>query len=204
MYMLMSYSLDKECLCESTLHYLNGPLLTSLIRHHKWPQIPGLHDFEGHITHSANWQHDYDYSHKRIAVIGNGSSGIQIVPQMQKLPGTDVTNFMRGPTWVYYRVPPSKHLGREVDDPNPAYTDEERRNWRENPDELRKYRKAMINRTNKAFKMVNLNQPPRFYPGADGSCNSLFVAPKERKMQWVSRRIKWRPNSTMIQISVEC
>ena len=61
----------------------------------------------------------------------------------------------RGPTWVYYRVPPSKHLGRETDDPNPAYTDEERRNWRENPEELKKYRKGMINRTNKAFKMVS-------------------------------------------------
>ena len=72
-------------------------------RHHKWPDIAGLHDFKGHLTHSANWQHDFDYSNKRIAVIGNGSSGIQIIPQLQKLPGTEVTNFMRGPTWVYYR-----------------------------------------------------------------------------------------------------
>ena len=173
MCMPMSYSLGKECLCEYQFQRLDEVSLISSIRHHKWPQIPGLHDFEGHITHSANWQHDYDYSHKRIAVIGNGSSGIQIVPQMQKLPGTEVTNFMRGPTWVYYRVPPSKHLGREVDDPNPAYTDEERRNWRENPDELRKYRKAMINRTNKAFKMVHLHQPRRFHPDADAVCNSL-------------------------------
>lgn len=151
----MSYSLAKAYWCKCCSQRIDTTL-TSIISHHKWPQIPGLHDFEGHITHSANWQHDYDYSHKRIAVIGNGSSGIQIVPQMQKLPGTEVTNFMRGPTWVYYRVPPSKHLGREVDDPNPEYTDEERRNWRENPDELRKYRRAMIHRTNKAFKMVRI------------------------------------------------
>ena len=40
--------------------------------HHKWPSISGLHDFKGHITHSANWTHDYDYSNKRVAVIGNG------------------------------------------------------------------------------------------------------------------------------------
>jgi hypothetical protein len=73
---------------------------------------------------------------------------------MRKLPGTEVTNFMRGPTWVYYRVPPSKHLGRETDDPNPEYTEEEKRNWRENPEELRKYRKGMIHRTNRAFQMV--------------------------------------------------
>jgi hypothetical protein len=54
-------------------------------------------------------------------------------------------------------VPPSKHLGRETDDPNPPYTEEERRNWRENPEELKKYRRGMIHRTNKAFKMVSLN-----------------------------------------------
>lgn len=51
--------------------------------------------------------------------------------------------------------PPSKHLGRETDDPNPPYTEEEKRNWRENPEELKKYRKGMIHRTNKAFKMVS-------------------------------------------------
>lgn len=75
---------------------------------------------------------------------------------MQELPGTDVTNFMRGPTWVFYRVPPSRHLGRETDDPNPAYTEEEKRNWRENAEELKKYRKGMIHRTNKAFSVVSI------------------------------------------------
>ena len=75
------------------------------------------------------------------------------MPQLRKLPGTEVTNFIRGPTWVYYRVPPSKHLGRETDDPNPEYTEEERRRWREDPEELKKYRKGMIHRTNKAFSM---------------------------------------------------
>ena len=56
---------------------------------------------------------------------------------------------------MYYRVPPSKHLGRETDDPNPSYTEEEKRRWREDPAELKRYRKGMINRTNKAFKMVS-------------------------------------------------
>ncbi|KAK3055301.1 hypothetical protein LTR09_003854 [Extremus antarcticus] len=139
--------------------------------HHKWPEIPGLHDFEGHLTHSADWNHNYDYSNKRIAVIGNGSSGIQIVPQMQKLPGTEVTNFMRGPTWVYYRVPPSKHLGRETDDPNPEYTEEEKKRWREDPEELKRYRKAMINRTNKAFKM--------FVKDSDGAKDAMAFAAQQ-------------------------
>ncbi|KAK5723865.1 hypothetical protein LTR17_013879 [Elasticomyces elasticus] len=143
--------------------------------HYKWPTIPGLHDFKGHITHSADWDHNYDYSGKSIAVIGNGSSGIQIVPQMQKLPGTQVTNFLRGPTWVYYRVPPSKHLGRETDDPNPAYTEEERKLWREKPEELRKMRHDMVARTNKAFRM--------FVKGSDTNRDAVAFATEQMSVK---------------------
>ncbi|KAL6246287.1 hypothetical protein RBB50_006523 [Rhinocladiella similis] len=117
-----------------------------------WPKIPGLSDFKGHVTHSAVWDHNFDYSNKRIAVIGNGSSGIQIVPQMRKLPGTTVKNFIRGPAWVYYRVPASKHLGRDTDDLNPAYTEEERTRYQD-PEQHRQYRKGIISRTNKAFRL---------------------------------------------------
>lgn len=119
-------------------------------RHESWPDIPGLRDFKGQLTHSARWDHNYDYSNKSIAVIGNGSSGIQIVPQMAKLPGTDVKNFIRGPAWVYYRAPPSKHLGREVDDPNPAYPEEEKKRFQD-PEYHKQYRKGIISRTNKSF-----------------------------------------------------
>ncbi|KAK5049533.1 hypothetical protein LTR84_004462 [Exophiala bonariae] len=117
-----------------------------------WPKVPGLSDFKGHVTHSADWDHSYDYSNKRIAVIGNGSSGIQIVPQMTKLPGTTVKNFVRGPAWVYYRVPPSKHLGRDTDDLNPAYTEEEKGRYQD-PEQHKAYRKGIIARTNKAFRL---------------------------------------------------
>ncbi|KAF4555237.1 Flavin-binding monooxygenase-like protein 6 [Elsinoe fawcettii] len=118
--------------------------------HEAWPKVPGLKTFKGHVTHSADWDHNYDYANKRIAVIGNGSSGIQIVPEMAKLPGTDVMNFVRGPAWVYYRAPPSKHLGRDDPDPNPRYTDEEREAFRD-PEHHLKHRKQIISKTNKSF-----------------------------------------------------
>lgn len=124
-------------------------------RHHQWPAIPGLKDFKGHVTHSARWDHDFDYSNKRIAVIGNGSSGIQIVPQMAKLPGTDVMNFIRGPTWVTYRVSPATHLGRPSDEVNPSYLDEEKKRFAEHPTAMRDHRRAIIGRSTKAFRMVS-------------------------------------------------
>ncbi len=50
-----------------------------------WPNIPGLHDFKGHLCHSADWRAGYDFAGKRVAVIGNGSSAIQIVPELAKV-----------------------------------------------------------------------------------------------------------------------
>ena len=35
------------------------------------------------MFHSAKWNHDYDLTGKRIAVIGTGASAIQFVPQIQ-------------------------------------------------------------------------------------------------------------------------
>lgn len=74
---------------------------------------------------------------------------------MAKLPGTTVRNFIRGPAWVYYRVPPSRHLGRDTEDPNPAYLEEEKERFRD-PVQHREYRKGMIHRVNKAFRLVRL------------------------------------------------
>lgn len=121
----------------------------------QWPTIPGLENFQGKKVHSAAWDHDYDYSHQRIAVIGNGSSGIQILPEMAKLPGTQVTSFQRGPTWVVSRMDPGRLLGKRDAGPNPVYTAEEKRRFRVDPKAHNAYRKQLIHRTNQAFGMVS-------------------------------------------------
>jgi len=121
----------------------------------KWPDIPGLHDFQGHKVHSAAWDHSYDYSHKRIAVIGNGSSGIQILPKLAKLEGTDVTSFQRSPSWIVSRMDPEKLLGKPNLGDNPEYTEEDKKVFRENPEVHHQYRKNLIHSINKAFQMVS-------------------------------------------------
>ena len=118
----------------------------------RWPSIPGLHDFRGHKCHSAAWDHSYDYSHKRIAVIGNGSSGIQILPRMAELPGAEVTSFQRGPTWVVSRHTPARLVGSDDPSPNPEYRDEDKQRFRD-PVEMKKYRKAVQHGVNGAFKL---------------------------------------------------
>lgn len=49
----------------------------------KWPNIPGLHSFKGELIHSAAWKEDYDLKDKEVAVLGVGSSGVQIIPTIQ-------------------------------------------------------------------------------------------------------------------------
>ncbi len=66
------------------------------------PEIPGIDAFEGEIFHSARWNHDYDLTGKRVAVIGTGASSIQIVPEIAtKVSHLDV--YQRTAPWVMPR-----------------------------------------------------------------------------------------------------
>jgi cation diffusion facilitator CzcD-associated flavoprotein CzcO len=61
------------------------------------PSLPGVDSFEGEQWHSSRWNTEVDLSHKRVAVVGNGSSGIQAVPYIAGLEGIQLTQFTRSP-----------------------------------------------------------------------------------------------------------
>ncbi|THV71836.1 FAD/NAD(P)-binding domain-containing protein [Aureobasidium pullulans] len=65
----------------------------------KLPNIPGIEDFQGHLRHSSNWDPTFDPKGKRIATIGNGASGIQITPELQKV-ASHVDHYARSRTWI--------------------------------------------------------------------------------------------------------
>jgi cation diffusion facilitator CzcD-associated flavoprotein CzcO len=65
----------------------------------KIPDISGLSEFQGKVFHSAGWDHDYDLSGKRVAVIGTGASAIQFVPQIAP-EVAQLHVFQRTPPWV--------------------------------------------------------------------------------------------------------
>ncbi len=57
-----------------------GPLSAARV-----PNIPGLSDFRGQWHHTADWPKEgVDFRGKRVAVIGTGSTGIQLIPQVAK------------------------------------------------------------------------------------------------------------------------
>lgn len=45
-------------------------------------KFPGMEKFKGTMFHTARWDHTYDYTGKRMAVIGNGCSAAQVVPNV--------------------------------------------------------------------------------------------------------------------------
>lgn len=51
------------------------------------PDIPGLDGFAGEVFHSSRWNHDYDLSGKRVAVVGTGASAVQFVPEIAPVVG---------------------------------------------------------------------------------------------------------------------
>jgi 4-hydroxyacetophenone monooxygenase len=66
----------------------------------KLPDIPGVADFAGPSFHSSHWDHSVDYRGKRVAVIGAGASGFQIVPTI----APDVASlvvFQRSAQWMF-------------------------------------------------------------------------------------------------------
>lgn len=64
-----------------------------------YPKLKGLENFKGEKFHSALWNHEYDLTDKRVAVIGTGASAIQFVPQIA--PKVAKLNlFQRTPPWI--------------------------------------------------------------------------------------------------------
>jgi cyclohexanone monooxygenase len=87
--------------------------------------FPGLQDFSGQVYRTSDWPHQgVDLKNKRVALIGTGSSGIQIAPHLAA--GAEhLTVFQRTP---HYSIPAHN---RPLD---PEYE----RGWKENYKERRK------------------------------------------------------------------
>ena len=86
----------------------------------KYPDIPGLDRFAGPRPHTAAWPEDLDLTGKRVVVIGNGASSMQLGPEVQHQVES-LTIFQRSPHWAapfeHFRTPvpdPVRMLLREV------------------------------------------------------------------------------------------
>ncbi|WP_017615658.1 flavin-containing monooxygenase [Nocardiopsis salina] len=82
------------------------------------PRIPGIEDYRGRVVHTGAWPQDLDLTGKRVGVIGNGSTGGQVITAIAPVV-EHLTSFQRTPQ---YTVPAG----------NRELTAAERRSHREN------------------------------------------------------------------------
>ncbi|KAG7414579.1 FAD-binding monooxygenase moxY [Fusarium oxysporum f. sp. rapae] len=124
---------------------------TGFFNNWKWPRnVPGRETFRGTMFHTANWPSDWekDIEGKTVALIGNGSSGIQVLPAiLDKV--NKIYVHIRSPTWITSRI------GEKFAGPkgvNYKFTEEEKSEWAEHPEKYLEFRKSMEDDVNTRFK----------------------------------------------------
>ena len=73
----------------SAVGFLNRPQI---------PDFPGAQEFRGVAFHSARWRHDVPLEGKRVIVIGNAATGVQMIPEVAKV-AAHLTIFQRSAGW---------------------------------------------------------------------------------------------------------
>lgn len=77
------------------------------------PDFDNREAFEGEDYHTGRWPHDgVDFEDKRIAVIGTGASGIQVIPKVSEKDIESLTVFQRTPNYAI----PARDRPLEEDD----------------------------------------------------------------------------------------
>ncbi|KAH7397965.1 hypothetical protein BKA64DRAFT_624001 [Cadophora sp. MPI-SDFR-AT-0126] len=104
----------------------------------KWPDIPGIDSYKGTLVHSAKWDDSVSFDNKTVAVIGSGSSAIQIVPRLQKVT-THLFSFVRSPIWI------TPEFGGEFapEGRNTMFTAEQKATWQSDSAKFLQLRKAL-------------------------------------------------------------
>lgn len=92
---------------------------TGVLHHPSTPTITGLETFAGDSFHTARWDHSVPLDGKRIGILGNGSTGVQIVSALAGR-AARITHIQRTPQWI-------------MPMPNEPYSDEQREAFRKNP-----------------------------------------------------------------------
>ncbi len=76
-------------------------MATGLLHHPHVPNIPGLDTFGGEVLHSSRWDDSVTTAGKRVAVIGGGSTGVQLVSALQP-EVAHIVHFVRTPQWILW------------------------------------------------------------------------------------------------------
>ncbi|KAF8899234.1 FAD/NAD-binding domain-containing protein [Infundibulicybe gibba] len=135
-----------------------------------WPDIKGLETFKGKLIHSADWDTGEgagggwedtvkSWGDKNVAVIGVGSTALQIVPALQPKV-KHLVNYVRGKTWITASILKERLVemagGKDV--PNYHFTEEDRESFKD-PEYYQQFRREIESYLNSAHAMTIRNSP---------------------------------------------
>ena len=121
---------------------------TGVLHHPNEPEIAGLSDFAGPVFHSARWDHTVPLEGKRVGVIGNGSTGVQIVSAVSKVAGK-LVHFQRSPQWI-------------MPCPDLKYSEEDKQAFRDDPAKIEAVRngpEAAARRARFTAAIIDMDSP---------------------------------------------
>lgn len=69
--------------------------------HNPFPAvIPGIENFQGRVIHPQFWPADYDYTDKKVIIIGSGATAITLLPALAQTGASNVTMLQRSPSYI--------------------------------------------------------------------------------------------------------
>ncbi|RWA10345.1 hypothetical protein EKO27_g4754 [Xylaria grammica] len=105
------------------------------------PSIPGLRDtFKGELIHTARWPKGFDHAGKRLAVIGNGASGQQLIPNIIN-DVAHIDHYVRSKTWVTPTFRSDLFSARAGQPGGPKYSEQERKKFHDDPSAYLEHRR---------------------------------------------------------------
>jgi cation diffusion facilitator CzcD-associated flavoprotein CzcO len=155
-------------------YLLNG---CGLLNNWKWPTIKGLHTFKGPLLHSAAYDESTILDGKRVAVLGAGSSGVQIVANIQPLV-KHLYTWVRSPIWITSGFA-SKFAGPNGQ--NFKYGEDIKRRFAEDPVSQLRY-----------IKMLDAELGQRFYFNFTNTDDAKMA--KEFSQKAMQEKLKDRPD----------
>jgi cation diffusion facilitator CzcD-associated flavoprotein CzcO len=126
----------------------------------KWPDIPDRGKYKGTIMHSAEWNEQFDFKGKSVALIGSGSTAVQILPKIQPLV-SHLDAYIRNQMWLSPPFGSDYILERnpEIAENKFILTDELRQRFRDDEEYYLEYRKGMETRNNTLHGFTLLDHP---------------------------------------------
>ncbi|MDB5579688.1 MAG: dependent oxidoreductase [Bradyrhizobium sp.] len=139
------------------------------LHHPVYPDIEGLKQFAGPMFHSARWDPDVALEGRRVGIIGNGSTAVQLVSALVDVVG-NLTLFQRTAQWI---APAT----------NPSIDDELREKYRSHPELLEAEYVRLNGEMNANFAAAMVGENPQIYTTIAQACRDHLATVQDAELR---------------------